>query len=492
MEDCNMTRRITLPRGPCDVRGFGRAIPLALALAMACAAGAASPALAGPDSAVWRTIVLKGAALPQLLGSTESQLEVFALRGGHLAPIPFQVDEVLPDGRYALPDGPEPVADDSPGILDRDDEIAMMLSDFGDRASPAARDLHADALEIETLDAASGARRYAYIAAVPSPQISSISYVSYDPAHSSITGASYRMTFRGDFPIGLALTDSRGNLAPSLIEGSQVQVTALVLMLFKLRLNANGVANKVLAWHGGPIRLIRRVSHSVQLVFGIKSPRVLSEESFYREYAEDSFVARVIWLPRLFFSGLRVRTWLDFTGLNGFTLSWSGMERQPFEPGAGSAVAAAEIRRDPPQVKWLALRGGGKIVMQTFTPSPDLATLRRQLYYCDGTAASDAFRRISSNYAGSDFAGADCAGDALQIGYSITGWENLAAGIHRVDSVLMVLPDSTKPDAVVQELATQPVVSVRPTRRQAGRAQRIVPSWRSSGMISRSKRRVSS
>ncbi len=197
------------------------------------------------------------------------------------------------------------------------------------------------------------------------------------------------MTFRGDFPIGLALKDGRGNLSPSLIEGSQVQVTALVLMLFKLRLNANGVANRVLAWHGGPIRLIRRVSHSVKLIFGIKSPRVLSEEIFYREYAEDSFVARVLWVPRLFFGDVRVRTWLDFIGLDGFTLSWSGMERQPFEPGAGSAAAAAEIRRDPPEVKWLALKGGGKIVMQTFTPSPDLATLRRQLYYCDGAAAAD-------------------------------------------------------------------------------------------------------
>ena len=423
-----MTRRITVPRGSRDTRVFGRAIPvaLALALAMACAACAASSALAGPDSSVWRTIVLKGAAMPQLLGGTESHLEVLALHDGHLAPIPFQVDEVLPDGRYALPYGPEPLADDSPGILDGDDEIAMMLSDLGDRASPAARELPPDALEIETLDAASGARRYAYIAAVPSPHLSPVSYVSYDPAHSSITAGSYRMTFRGDFPIGLALRDSRGNLSPSLIDGSQVQVTALVLMLFKLRLNANGVANSVLAWRGGPIRLIRRVSHSVKLVFGIKSPRVLSEESFYREYAEDSFVARVVWVPRLFFSDVRVRTSLDFIGLNGFTLSWSGIERQPFEPGAVSAVAAAEIRRDPPEVKWLALKGGGKIVMQTFTPSPDLATLRRQLYYCDGTAASETSRRLSPDYAGSD-----CGGAALQIGYLMTGWENLAAGTHR-------------------------------------------------------------
>jgi hypothetical protein len=459
MEDCGMARRITVPRGSRDARVFRRAILLTLALAMACSACAASLVLADAASSVWRTVVLKGTAMPRLLGSAESHLEVLALHNGHLAPIPFQVDEVLPDGRYALTDGPEPRADDSPGILDRDDEIAMMLSDLGDRASPAPPELPSDALEIEALDAASGARRYAYIAAVPSPHLSPVSYVGYDPAHSRVTGGSYSMTFRGDFPIGLALRDGRGNLSLSLIEGSQVQVMATVLMMFKLRLNANGVANHVLAWHSGPIRLIRRVSHSVKLVFGIKSPRVFSEEIFYREYAEDSFVARVLWVPRLFFDDVRVRTWLDFTGLNGFTLSWSAMEQQPFEPRVGSDAATVRIRRYPPEVKWLALKGGSKIVMQTFTPSPDLATHRRQLHYCDGTAVPDTSRRTLSNYAGSD-----CAGATLQIGYLMTGWENLAAGTHRINSVLMVLPDSAEPDVVVRELAVQPVVNVRPPR----------------------------
>ena len=122
------------------------------------------------------------------VGGPESHLEVLAQHDGRLAPIPFQVDEVLPDGRYALPDGPEPLSSDSPGILDRDDEIAMMLSDFGDRASSPPRELPPDALEIETVDAASGAHRYAYIAAVPSPRLSPASYVSYDPARSTIEG----------------------------------------------------------------------------------------------------------------------------------------------------------------------------------------------------------------------------------------------------------------------------------------------------------------
>ncbi len=442
-----MTRRISVPRGSREAHVCARAILVTLALALASTACDASPALPDSPGPAWRTVVLKGAATPQLVGSPENHLEVLALRDGYLAPIPFQVDEVLPDGRYALPAGPEPLADDSPGILGRDDEIAMMLFDLGDRASPP-RELPPHAFEIETLDAASGARRYAYIAAVPSPRLSPVSYVSYDPVHSSVTGGSYRMIFRGDFPIGLALNNGRGNLSPSLIEGSQVQVTARVLMLFKLRLDVNGVTNRVLAWHAGPIRLIRRVSHSVKLIFGIKTSPVLSEEIFYRERAEDSFVARVPWVPRLFFDDVRVRAWLDFTSLDGFALAWPGMEWRALEPKPKSAALAEEIQNDPPEVKWLALKGGGKIVMQTFAPSPDFAILRRRLYYCDGATAASSY----------------CIGAALQIGYSMTGWENLAAGTHRVDSILMVLPDGADPGAVARELAAPQPVNVRPVR----------------------------
>jgi hypothetical protein len=451
---CVMTLRPKLSRGLLDGRIFVRAAAIVLALAAWCAVRNASPALADPVAPAWRVIVLKGAAVPQLLGSPESHLEALALRGGHLAPIPFQVDEVLPDGRYALTDGPEPLSDDSPGILDRDDEIAMMLSDMGDRASPPPVELPASALEIEAEDTATHTPRYAYLAAAPSPYLNPISYVSYDPAHSSVEGVRYRMVFRGDFPVGLALRDGRGKFSPSLIEGTQVQVAARVLKLFKLRLNASGVANGVMAWHGGPVRLIRRVSHSVRLLFGIESPRVFSDEIFYRDYAEDSFAAWVPWVPRLFFDDVQVRTWLDFVGLEDFMLGWRTTKWHPLAPESKRAALALELRDDEPEVSWLALRGGGGIVMQTFMPSPDFATLRRRLYYCDGAADEDKSRQ----------AGSSSAGDGLQIGYLITGWENLAAGPHRVDSILMVLPDGAEPQAVASELAAAPAVKVRPAR----------------------------
>ena len=54
-----------------------------------------------------------------------------------------------------------------------------------------------------------------------------------------------------------------------------------------------------------------------------------------------------------------------------------------------------------------------------------------------------------------------CESDTL-----ITGWENLAPGVHRVDSVLMVLPDGAEPDyARARAYDAAAVVSVRTVRR---------------------------
>jgi hypothetical protein len=404
-------------------------------------ASAASP----PPSPL--AVVIKGADVPQLIGAAESHLEVLAVHNRELVPIPFQVDEVLPDGRYALPEGPEPLAAGRPAVLDRNDEIAMMLSDCGDRAE-ARNELPPRALEIGVLDGRRGVQRYAYIAEVQSPRLSPVSYVKYDPRDGRIDGAGYRMTFRGDFPIGLALKNGHGETSPSLIKGTEVQVTARVLMLFKMRLSGEGVTNHVTAWRTGPIRVIREVSHSVKLILGIQSPRVVSDEVFYRDYAEDSFVARVLWVPSVFFGDVRVQTWLDFVGVDEFSLTWSAMRMLPLTLDEANRAQMIEVKHDAPYARWLAIQGDDKVVVQTFMPSPDLDVLHLRLYLCDGNSTPDASR--------------GCADATLQIGYTITGWENLSAGRHRLKSVLMVLPDTVNPDRLIAELAAHPVIHVAP------------------------------
>ena len=182
---------------------------------------------------------------------------------------------------------------------------------------------------------------------------------------------------------------------------------------------------------------------------------MLSEEIFYRDRAEDSLVARVPWMPRLFFAHVHLRAWFDFNRPEGLSLSWPGTKWQPLAPAAARAAWTAAARKDPPEVKWLALRGPGRIVMHTFAPSPDLALLRPRLYCCDAAADAGSGSRTPP----------DCAGGALQIGYLMTGWENLAPATHRVDSILLVVSDQAVPGEVARELAAPLLVNVRAVRR---------------------------
>jgi hypothetical protein len=415
----------------------------AFALAVAFSATNVQLSRASSFEADWRPIVLKGGALTQLLGRPESHFEVLALHDGRLEAIPFQIDAVQPDGHYALSDGSQPTSARGTDVLERDDELAMMLSDLGERASP--KDLPSGALEIEAFDPAEGVRRYAYIAAVPSPRRSPLSYVSYDSTHERIEGETYRLTLRGDFPIALELKN-HGKLSSSIVEGTQVQATARVLVIFRLHLSAKGVKNRLVGWRGGPVRVIRRVSHSMKRILSIQPPPVLSDEIFYGESAEDSFSSYVPWIPRLFFSDVTARAWLDFVGLENFAISSTNADWLPLRTGAQRAALAAEVRRRPPDASWIALRGEGRLLIQTFAPSPELTTLRRRLYF-ERAAPTEASHRPTGS-------------DKLEIGYLITGWEDLAPGMHGLDSMLIVLSDRASPHTVAQEIEAPPQLNV--------------------------------
>lgn len=142
-------------------------------------------------------------------------------------------------------------------------------------------------------------------------------------------------------------------------------------------------------------------------------------------------------------------TWLDFIGIDGFALSWSGMDGQPLLIGSKDVQRLAELQDDPPHVGWIALRGDGKVVMQTFMPSPDLGVLRPQLYYLNGMSRSEASEGPINGM--------------RRLGYLMTKWENLSPGTHRLDSVLLVLPDDSDPDHVARELAAPLSVAVAHT-----------------------------
>lgn len=427
---------------------------LATALLLLLTAGRA---LSSPRA--WQPLVIVGAQIPELIGQRTSRFEVLATHGAMLEPIPFQIDEIAIDGTYALPDGPEPTVDESPGVLDSNDEVTMMVSDLGERA-PRGAALPAGVEEVQVIDPLGGQVRYAYIATVDNPRLSPISYIDYDSATGAIESDSYRLGFTNGIPSDFTLQNRKGQHLPNMIDRFKFRMRARVLGLFHISLTEDDVRNRVLAWKAGPIRVIKRVSHSVNLFAGIRSSEALSDDFFYRDYFENPFTVDFPPLPDALFGDVEVRVDFDFTDLSGYDLLWSGMHSAPIQIGDFRAEHA--LRGDhAATIKWIAFRGHGRTTVQTLAPVADLNNIKRKLYFRDETGASAT--------------SADPHASSRGIGYVMTGWKTMARGAHSLDSLLITAPGNYDPEVMFRELHTAPIVRAT-TGRELGTAPRTKPA----------------
>src|SRR5208337_3892429 len=205
----------------------------ALVLSALLALGSAGPASASPRT--WQPLLLRGVQLAGMRDTRVDRLEVLAVHGGKLEPIPFQVDAVLPDGMFALEQGPNPTLGGTVQTVGDNDELALMMFDLGERAPDGAA-LPEGTREITVTDPLGGPHRYAYIAAVKHPRRSPVRYVDYDPGPERIETDRYRLEFKRQLPNDFRLRNHRGEVSKNLISGFELrgQVTVLSLLQFHL------------------------------------------------------------------------------------------------------------------------------------------------------------------------------------------------------------------------------------------------------------------
>jgi hypothetical protein len=399
-----------------------------------------SASVASPRT--WQPLIVKGSQLPQLCKRPLNQFEVFAMRDGRLVAIPFQIDQINPDGNYVLPEGPEPTAPSHPDVLDAKDEIVMMIADLGERAKPGAA-LPAGAFEIAMSDPLGGPIRYVYIAIDAHPALSPLHYVDYDAAKNTVDTDHYRFGYTRGVPSDYAPQSHKHENGPNLLDRFKIRVRATVLKLFHFNVNEDKVDNRLLAWKVGPVRVVRLLTHSVRVVFGIRSPEVTNYDFFYRDCVENPFKVRFPWVPRVLFGDIKVRMDLDFTGLDGYAIAWSRMNDGPLKIGDPKLLKISQS--DPPRAEWIALSGGGRTIIQTIAPTSDLQLLDRRLYFNDDPNTPDPPERVRGEHPG--------------IGYAMRGWENLASGNHTLVSMLIDAPEDYDADILLKEYQAPPRVA---------------------------------
>jgi len=396
----------------------------------------------------WQPLIVKGSQVPGLSGAPLNRIEVLAIHHGNVEPIPFQIDEVASDGSYVLTEGPQAATINH--IFGTYDEIAMMVSDLGERAA-SGTEVPRDAIEIEINDPLGGPNRYAYLASVAQPHWSDRRYVSFDPGSDTVETDHYRVGLTNGLPTDFATQSRIGEHVPNLIDRMKVRLSTLVIHLVRFSFSEDDIHSKTLAWKAGPVRVIRRLSHSVNLVMGLHSPVFERNDFFYRDHLENPFKMHLSWAPRIFFSDIRVRIDLDFKDLDGYELLWSQMATPPLKIGDKS-MEQRLAALGPVPISWLAIRGKGRTTVQTLAPTPDLQLLDRRLYFNDAPNVPDPPEHTPGEHPG--------------IGYTITGWERLESGLHTFDSLLITTQADYSPDVLLEELHTPLAVTVRPATDQ--------------------------
>lgn len=412
----------------------------------------ALPASVNASPRLWQPLMIKGATLPQLLGQKIDHFEVLTLREGRLVPIPFQIDEVLPDGSFALPNGPEPVTGDRSGILHRDDEVVMMVSDLGSRAErPGA--LPNNALEIHISDPLGGLDRYAYIGLAASPLRSTTDYVDFAPDADRIDSEHYRLGIREGQPVDFALQSRKREGALSMIDGFRVRVHAKVLKLFNYSLTEKDVHTRPVAWKDGPVRVIRKDSHSIDVMMGIRSPEVASQVLFYRDYIENPVKVKLPWVPSAIFGDIQVRAYLNMVGSYRYRLAWSGLSSPGVALGYGTTELPQGSDSAAPLVDWVSLSDGDRVMLQAVVPNADMKLIEKQLYYRDATGRDQPRPMLRL---------ASARPYNFDLGYTLTGWDRLSSGTHDFDSLLISAPADYRPSLLFKEMEHAPVVRVGP------------------------------
>ena len=384
--------------------------------------------------------------MPSLSGIDIGHLEVLAIHSGKAEPIPFQVDEVSHEGSYALPEGPAGMPRNPRLTFSPDDEIAMMLSDFGEKGTATTR-LPSQALEIEVADPLGGSLHYAYVGVTDAPRLSDRRYVAFDPRTDTIETDHYRVGLTNGLPTDFATQNGVDEHRPNLIDRMKVRLSTLVIGLIRFSFSEDDIHSELLAWKVGPIRVVRRLSHSVNLLLGLHSPVFERNDFFYRDHLETPFKMHFSWAPRIFFRDIRVRIDLDFNDLSGYELLWSQMPMPPLKIGNREMEQRLAAMGSVP-ISWIAIRGAGRTTVQTLAPTPDLPLLKRTLYFNDAPNRPDTPEHMPGEHPG--------------IGYVITGWENLESGVHNFDSLLITTRADYSPDVLLEELHSPPVVTVRP------------------------------
>lgn len=360
------------PRRSASALGLALALTTGPAFAAAddAAGGLATLHRCGPVRRTHEAVELRGYRLRRLVGTPIERLGLVAWREGHVRPIPFQVDERIAS-RVVMTGGRAAELDDTPGVLDADDTLVFMACDAGERA-PSGTPLAAAGREIRIEDPREGSTAWAYLVLGDSPPRSDTRYVAYDPSQDIVSTARWRIGCVDALPSFFSLALS-GIPGPNIVDGLRLRAEAVLRTgLARWSITERDGRNGLEGWHAGPVRVIRRSRHEVEIGLGIHLTAGILHTSFYGDHVVAPGSLKLPFSPSVFFRDITAVGGVDLQGLDGWRYVAPGVP-----PGGFSIDGRMDDAegRYAGQGRWFALARPGAAVLVAITMSPELERL---------------------------------------------------------------------------------------------------------------------
>ena len=407
----------------------GSSVILTLAVLLAAASWPGDlPALESktPNIAETLSVVIRGDQLPQLEGIEAGRLSAFTCRGGRPEPVVFQFDERDSSGRFVDNAISAQNGDDSPGLLDANDELAFMLSDLGE-ACPTEILSRAseDAYEIQASRPSLRKPGYVYLLEGKPAAAPAHSLIRYTPANHTMMSDVFAVGFDANNPVLIdkfALAEYRPRPRADVLDRIKLRFTGRALRnLVSLSMDESEIDGELLATRTGPIRAIREIEVSIQPVPGFQ---IMGSATFilYRRHAEVSFILDVPKAGALFVSSMDMEVGMDFVDLRGTRVSTNSLPEGVLVDGA---MIEQENNLSLGKEPWFFISGNGINMLGYVDPDPKMGVTAAANFLDSETA----FEPPES-----------VPGALPKIGYFFENWENVKAGSYRFFAYYGVLP----------------------------------------------------
>ncbi|MCB0220300.1 MAG: hypothetical protein KDH09_11435, partial [Chrysiogenetes bacterium] len=372
-------------------------------------------------------LVIKADQVPDLLGVNPLQLSAFACTGDdRIAPVLFQVDEFDAAGHVRASAGDSADAEESPGVIDENDEIVMMIGDLGPPCSDEQlSDVRGRLVPVSAESSYLSRPGWVYFVVAERSARVSRRYVRYSSAEDQVSAEGYDIRYEPRNPLiadYFVSHDMKSLVGENILDRQKFRFTARTLGdLVSIGIDEDDLESTLSAVRVGPVRIVREIHSVMTPVPGL----TISADVTYLYYARVWEIRVAVHLPQaaaLFTSSLDAVASMDYRDKLGIRLSTSA------HPGGvliDGKMLASERSLSLGDEFWYFETGEGINLVAVLSMEKDIPIAPR-VHLIDGPDPANPPEAEPGGYP--------------ELGWELLGWEDLQARTYHFGILIASLP----------------------------------------------------